>query len=358
MTFDSSRFKYVPELDGVRAIAVAIVFLSHAGLGGFVSGGFGVTIFFFLSGYLITSLMRDEWHYTGKFSISNFYIRRSLRILPPMWIALGLTYLMVIAGLISADIDSEAVVAQVVFLSNYADLWGSVAGIPEMPLWSLAVEEHFYLLFPLFFFICLSRLKPIVAAKFCLFACMFFLALRIIEFGIGQDLEMMHLRSHLRMDSILFGCCLAFWQNPIIDRATAWRPSWKHLWMAVTVIVMTLAVRNELFRATIRYTLQGMALFVVFSFILSHQTFINSILRLSPLQLVGKYSYSIYLLHMPLLLLVRNQLPGHSSLVIGIISAVLAIAVSALIYLLCERPLANYRRTFSNAHGTKEVLAS
>src|SRR5438270_10676355 len=78
----------IPSLDGLRAVSFMIVFLSHAGLGRFVSGGFGVTVFFFLSGYLITTLMRMEADKTGHVSLKLFYLRRAVRILPPFYIVL------------------------------------------------------------------------------------------------------------------------------------------------------------------------------------------------------------------------------------------------------------------------------
>ena len=77
---------YIPSLDGIRAIAFLFVFIAHAGLDKIVPGGFGVTIFFFLSGYLITSILRLEASRTHKISLRKFYLRRAFRILPPMYI--------------------------------------------------------------------------------------------------------------------------------------------------------------------------------------------------------------------------------------------------------------------------------
>src|SRR5258708_26476857 len=79
---------HIPSLDGLRAVSFFIVFAAHAGLDRIVPGGFGVTVFFFLSGYLITTLMRMEAEATGHVSLKNFYLRRALRILPPFYIVL------------------------------------------------------------------------------------------------------------------------------------------------------------------------------------------------------------------------------------------------------------------------------
>src|SRR5690242_11117871 len=79
---------YIPSLDGIRALAVMIVFVAHAGLGSWVPGGFGVTVFFFLSGYLITTLLRMEYDRSGTISLKDFYLRRVLRIFPNMYTVL------------------------------------------------------------------------------------------------------------------------------------------------------------------------------------------------------------------------------------------------------------------------------
>ena len=84
MTVKSAKF-YIPSLDGIRAIAFLIVFISHAGLGKIVPGGFGVTIFFFLSGYLITTQLRREHERSHKIDFKKFYMRRILRIWPPFY---------------------------------------------------------------------------------------------------------------------------------------------------------------------------------------------------------------------------------------------------------------------------------
>ena len=84
----------IPSLDGIRAVSILMVVVSHCGLGKWVPGGFGVTIFFFLSGYLITTLMRREHAKTGTLSLNDFYIRRCLRILPPSFIVIAISLLL------------------------------------------------------------------------------------------------------------------------------------------------------------------------------------------------------------------------------------------------------------------------
>src|SRR5882762_1194530 len=81
---------YIPSLDGIRAISFFLVFFSHAGLGDLVPGGFGVSVFFLLSGFLITTLLRLEFARYQRISLRSFYLRRVLRILPPLYVVLAL----------------------------------------------------------------------------------------------------------------------------------------------------------------------------------------------------------------------------------------------------------------------------
>jgi len=82
------NIRHIPSLDGLRAVSFLLVFVGHAGLDRFVPGGLGVTIFFFLSGFLITTLMRNEYERTGGVNLRHFWLRRALRILPPFYLVL------------------------------------------------------------------------------------------------------------------------------------------------------------------------------------------------------------------------------------------------------------------------------
>jgi peptidoglycan/LPS O-acetylase OafA/YrhL len=139
---------YIPSLDGIRAISFFLVFFSHIGLGGVVPGGFGVSIFFLLSGFLITTLLRAEFGRYQRISLSSFYLRRVLRILPPLYVTLALAAL-----LWYPDIPFAGTVAQALQVSNYYEIFASDPRSMKgtAVLWSLAVEEHFYLIFPLLY---------------------------------------------------------------------------------------------------------------------------------------------------------------------------------------------------------------
>jgi len=181
------QFRHVPELDGIRAIAVALVMASHAGLYGKVPGGFGVTMFFFLSGYLITSLLRVEFMKTARVDFRAFYLRRALRIMPPLYITLIILTLLAPLGIFGKAVNWAAVPWDYLFLSNYSPLWGQTGGLPS-PLWSLAIEEHFYLLFPAAFVLLIDRFSSRQMAAVFFAGCLFILLLRFVTVWFFPDL--------------------------------------------------------------------------------------------------------------------------------------------------------------------------
>ena len=140
----ASSSLYVPSLDGMRAIAFFFVFVAHAQPFKALPGGFGVTIFFFLSGYLITSLLRDEARKTGTISLKGFYLRRVLRIFPPCYLTVILVSTLAAAGILYNRESYASLVSAFLYFSNYWNIldWGNLpAGLGV--LWSLAVEEHY-----------------------------------------------------------------------------------------------------------------------------------------------------------------------------------------------------------------------
>lgn len=152
---------YIRSLDGIRAVAVMIVFWSHLEVWHIFPGLFGVNVFFFLSGFLITTLMIREQAARGRVSIKEFYFRRALRILPPMYIVLAIGVMLTAAGLLPGMIDVHGIIMQSLHLSNYYLLDPNhhfVAGLGVY--WSLAIEEHFYVAFPFVFVLCYPRMGP------------------------------------------------------------------------------------------------------------------------------------------------------------------------------------------------------
>ncbi len=100
---------YIPSLDGIRALSFLIVFAAHAGLERWIPGFFGLSVFFFLSGYLITTLLRVEWNRTGTVNLRQFYLRRALRILPPFYVVLAGASALTLFGALDGSLQGSAV---------------------------------------------------------------------------------------------------------------------------------------------------------------------------------------------------------------------------------------------------------
>ena len=180
---------YQPSLDGLRALSVGVVLLYHAGFSWMHGGFFGVEVFFVVSGFLITSLLLDESDRNGQVSFRQFWLRRARRLFPALYaVLLAVAVWAAIAG--SAEQQSQVrrdIPWSVFYVNNWGQILGNVpyfAGEPPLlrHLWSLAVEEQWYLIWPLVFVALLRVRVPrhviggaIVAAAFVAFAYMFWM---------------------------------------------------------------------------------------------------------------------------------------------------------------------------------------
>ena len=344
---------HIASLDGIRAIAALIVFFAHTGLQHLVPGGFGVTVFFFLSGYLITTLLRREYEESGGISLKAFYLRRVYRIFPPLYLVLAILLLLSLAGVLDGEVTAGAVAAQLAHLTNYyLASFPDVASAPvipyTVPYWSLAVEEHFYLLFPLGLLLLLRRRAyPRIALALGI-ACAVVLAWRcLLVFGFGVSGHYTYHATDTRIDGLLYGCLLGMWMNPALDRpgARIGEAGWVALCgLAGALLVFSFIYRDEAFRATFRYTLQGIALFPFFyCAVRFHHWPVFAWLDSKPMRGLGLISYTFYLSHEPSIAL-AGRLVGDHGLARGVAGFALTVAFSAACYALIERRFARLRR--------------
>src|SRR5262245_4069772 len=129
----------IPSLDGLRAVSFLLVFVAHSGLEKVVPGGFGVTTFFFLSGFLITTLMRLEDRKTGTVSLKGFYLRRIFRILPPFYLTLILATSLALVGVVPGKVEGTSIAALMLHFGNYWFVYHGGSGVPAgtAVYWSL-----------------------------------------------------------------------------------------------------------------------------------------------------------------------------------------------------------------------------
>jgi peptidoglycan/LPS O-acetylase OafA/YrhL len=345
----------IPSLDGIRGLAALTVFFSHAGMHEYVPGGFGVTVFFFLSGYLITTLLRREFEQSGTISFKNFYLRRALRILPPMYIVLTLALLLTLTGVLPGEMRLAAVLAQYAHLTNYFTILDFEHFVPTTNvMWSLAIEEHFYLLFPLALFAMLNKRWPYtkIARTFAV-VCVLALLWRVylvFELGVGHWYT--YFGTDTRADSLLYGCIMGMWCNPALDSDP--KPlserTWKVLFcVGLALLLLGFVLRDEAFRESFRYTIQGLGLFPGFYCAVRFSRWpVFAWLQTRPVRAMGLISYTFYLCHVGILRLVELYVD------VGMIGrAVLGLAGSiafcTAMYFLVERRLSRWRKRLHKA---------
>lgn len=331
------KVDYIPSLDGIRAISVFIVLLSHAGLGHVIPGGLGVTTFFFLSGYLITTLLLAEYEHTHSIHFGHFYLRRFFRLFPPLIICLVLSYGLCLLGIVGGEASWQGFLAQVFYLANYHQILSWPGGTPMGTgvLWSLAVEEHFYLFFPIIIFLLFKylpqRFMPYCFALLCLGVLVW--RIYLVE-AAGAPTSRVYYATDTRIDSILFGCILAVSFNPIgkPPKPQMAVKDWSILCVAGLLMILTLVYRNEHFRDTFRFSVQGIALMPLFYYCIRHsQHPIFAWLNYSWIKKLGVYSYVIYLTHHVILGVLQSQHNIMNPLINIVVAGCLSILLAYII---------------------------
>jgi peptidoglycan/LPS O-acetylase OafA/YrhL len=350
----------IPSLDGLRGVAVLLVLSSHtlqaALLPDVIPGSFGVTVFFFLSGYLITTLLRVELEDTGSIAFGHFYLRRVLRIFPPFYLVLLLTALRGQYGiLIHTDNQMQwsYVLGQALQLTNYLQIYGNTEHLAPGTniFWSLAVEEHFYLLFP-WFFLWLTRIEqPRRRAALLYAACALVLLWRCyLEFALHSSYNRTYCATDARIDSILFGCALAVSGNPVLDPTRIGENAWKYRLLPLSCVGLasSFVISNESFADTLRYSLQGICLIAVFVVAIRYPAWgPMRLLNTKLLGWIGLISYSLYLVHLSVLKMVYTVW-GHKLWVLLCVGWAASIGLSAAIYYVIEKPAGRLRKRLAS----------
>lgn len=348
---NASGVGYIPGFDGLRAIAVLLVLVAHAGYGDVVPGGFGVTIFFAISGYLISTLLMNEFARTGTIDLKLFYIRRILRLYPEL---IALVLLCLIAG---AALGLRATTAEkfagLFYYMNYYYVFGAHYPPAESyqwrQLWSLAVEEHFYFFFPaVMLFVARtwrSRLLLVAALITLPFLWRF-----VTYFWIGLPWEYNYVATDTRIDSIAWGCLLALMMRRPDGSARGVQDLWfigrTAIAIGFALLFASLIYRNEAFRWTWRFTMQGIGILLVMANLLFDPRWraVVQALEWRPIRYVGRISYGLYLYHMLLNQVIETIWPDIATPLMVLVSLAVSLIVASISYNLLEIPLKPLRR--------------
>lgn len=339
-----SRITYRREIDGLRAVAVSAVVLYHAGVGP-AAGYAGVDVFFVISGYLITALLIREHQFTGRIDLGSFYARRLRRILPASAFLIVSTLALSKLFLSPAEFGKvcDSAIAAIFFGANFF-FQASTGGyfdpdsneMPLLHLWSLAVEEQFYLLWPALL-VCLLRLSrrilPILAA---LAAASFLLAQWLLE----TNPEAAFYQTPARFWELAAGGLIALSpRRPLPKYATA-------LGLVLTVLAMCIELPDFPGWGALP-AIFGAGLVVA----AIHGGGTNRVLSSPPFVGLGLISFSLYLWHWPLLALFRATIPGDGSPAIHLAICAAAVMLSIAGYRYVEQP-------FRKAAATRSVVVA
>lgn len=337
----------IPALDGLRAAAIIIVICSHVGLERVMPGQFGVTLFFFLSGYLITTLLRREIEQQGRIDFRQFYLRRVVRIIPPMYITIavmaGLSLLGVIHPLVWRGLPLD-----LTFLSNYFPV-----SMMPIGLWSLAVEEHYYLAFPLIMGLMARRFSFARCAGIFLALCAVVLALRFWQVLGHINQDQINFTTHTRIDSILFGSVLALWNNPVSEDRDVLPKGLAGYALAAALLIPTFAFRDDLFRQTYRNSVQGLGLLVLFNTLIRDRGLASAMLNNRLTKYIATLSYTLYLVHSGLIIAFSPD--GSHTLPMSLAAIAVSVLYATAMHRWVERPLNVWRRRTERRWTGEEV---
>ncbi|HEX4463666.1 MAG TPA: acyltransferase family protein [Solirubrobacterales bacterium] len=365
-----SRLPYLPGIDALRAIAVLAVFLYHAGVGWMPGGFLGVDVFFAISGYLITSLLLSERRRTGRVRLGQFWLRRARRLLPAVGVLIAVT--MIVAAIVEPDRLTELrgdAISSLAYVANWHFIFAHQSYFDQFQrpslfrhLWSLSVEEQFYLFWPLAFAAGMSLLGRKRLALGVLAGAVASLALMWVLFD-PTDASRVYYGTETHAAGLLIGVALALvWAPWQLRRATPGR------WcgpMLDAVGVLALGYLALSFLQVHDYDLalyHGGYLWIALASAAVIAVFAHPAARLGglvaqpPLVWLGLRSYSFYLWHWPVLALTR---PGLDiSLPRGVLiplQLLVVLALADLSYRFVELPFRGKRKIFSLPDGWLRV---
>lgn len=353
-------YGYLPALDGLRAVSILLVVISHAGRGieKMVPGGLGVLVFFVISGFLITRQMIAEIEARGTLNLRRFYLRRIIRLAPAL--LLYIVTFSLILGSLGAVITPTHMLTGLFYLANYYHIFiGYPAYSPFPIIWSLSVEEHFYILFP-FVMLAFRRSLPKLL-PWLLLVLAATLAWRYALYGICEtdpSRAICGLPANSRLhgtdtlfDCILYGSALSLLMQYRLNLIQIYVLKPLSLWVSFGVLLFTLLYRDAEFRDTVRFSLQSAAVAVVIINVLFGTDRLSSVLRrvlaMPPLVLIGKLSYSLYLFHFGMInwLMATGHFEGVSGFALYLTGSLLCALAS---YSLVEKPAARLRKRFGS----------
>lgn len=329
----SLQARHIPKLDALRAVSALLVMLYHFGLP--IPAGFGVTCFFVISGFLITWLLLDEQDRTGSISLRGFYARRAFRIFPAFYVYWALVTAWLI--LHHRHLLWGQAASSFLYLCNYYQGLHHYPSSAYSRTWSLAVEEQFYLLWPLLFCRMAANrgnlLKTLGIIISSIWVC------RILLWTAGADEAYLYTAFECRADAILVGCALALGLRSGRLRRTAFIlcNHWLNLALSIAMLGLSLVFHRTYgtaYRDTVAHIVEPLLIGVVIVQLLGIDSRMLDWLDARPLRYIGLISYSTYLYH--------GLIPVPESYPV-VLKTIPSYVVAAMSYHVVEKPFLRLR---------------
>ncbi len=373
---DHRRLAYQPGLDGLRAIAVAGVVLYHAGVSWMPGGFLGVDLFFALSGYLITSLLLREFAADGAIDLAHFWARRARRLFPAVAVVIAFALLATLT--VARDDLSRTradALSAIVYLTNWHEIiadhsYFNQFGRPSLlqNLWSLAVEEQFYLVWPPLLLLGLRRLHPRTVWTATVVMALGSFVLMVVLYNPNGDPSRVYYGTDTRAFTLLIGALLAF-ALPGLQRALAARRvspvSADAVGLAALLGVLALFASVHDYQPWLYrggFLLMALVASVLIGAVVTPASRLGQALGWEPLRWLGVRSYGIYLWHWPIMQLTRPgvDVPLSGPLLV-LLQAAATVAAAALSYRYVETPVRSGRaqrrlRAFLDRHTPRQRL--
>ncbi len=345
-SFWGQSMEYRREIDGLRAVAILPVVLFHAGIKAFEGGFVGVDVFFVISGYLITSIILTDMN-KGSFSIIGFYERRARRILPALFFVMLCCLPLAWLCLFPKHLEDfcKSLISVTLFSSNIlfwqqSGYFETAAELkPLLHTWSLAVEEQYYVLFPLFLMLLWKLRKRWISGSLAAVAC---LSLLLAQWGAHNKPSETFFLLPTRFWELAIGALIAFYllykreqseivrTNKVISEVLGW--------LGLALIIFSIVEFDKHTPFPSLYALLptvGAGLVIVFS---SPDTTVGRILGTKALVGAGLISYSTYLWHQPLFAFARHRSMEEPSISLLLGLSALSIIFACFSWRFIERP--------------------
>ena len=357
----NNKSKYLPSIDSLRALAVLAVIIYHVDVN-YLPGGFlGVDLFFVLSGYLISSLIIKEYRKTGSLNLYNFYIRRARRLLPAVYfmITVGLVVMVLFNEVLLRKSHLDAIFGYI-YSSNwwyifhkldYFDSFGAQS--PFKHLWSLAIEEQFYMIFPLLFLLVNGKKKSKGGTyklnKNFLYVVLGLILVSLIAYILLFDINnisRIYFGTDTRAFSLLVGVVGAI-LYPMERLHSKVTPQQNMIYSVVSLVSIATLITVMIYTSEYNTWLYrgGFLLVAILGLIViissgKQHTLMSKLLSFKPIVFIGKISYSLYLWHFPILVLTTPVSEiGNPNIIFVILRVILTFILATASYVFVETPI-------------------